>query len=93
MKVTVRDLDPKYARFLKTEYYPFGPEFPVELEVTAHEHCCYFCKHCSDIFYDMTNGPYMFWCDYDEADEDGIADKMNHIATLRVGCEKFEEGD
>ena len=24
---------------------------------------CVFCKHCSDIFYDYTNGPYMFMCD------------------------------
>ena len=25
--------------------------------------CCLFCKHCTDIFVDATNGPYMFLCD------------------------------
>ena len=24
---------------------------------------CVFCKHCTDIFYDYSNGPYMFMCD------------------------------
>ena len=24
---------------------------------------CVFCEHCTDIFYDYTNGPYMFICD------------------------------
>ena len=24
---------------------------------------CGFCKHCYDILYDYTNGPYMFFCD------------------------------
>lgn len=24
---------------------------------------CVFCKHCTDLFYDYTNGPYMFCCD------------------------------
>lgn len=24
---------------------------------------CVFCRHCTDIFYDYTNGPYMFMCD------------------------------
>ena len=27
--------------------------------------CCAFCKHCTDIFYDYTNGPYLFFCDID----------------------------
>lgn len=27
--------------------------------------CCLFCTHCTDIFYDATNGPYMFTCDRD----------------------------
>lgn len=24
---------------------------------------CLFCKHCTDVFYDYTSGPYMFMCD------------------------------
>lgn len=27
----------------------------------AHKNSCLFCKHCTDIFYDYTNGPYMFF--------------------------------
>lgn len=26
---------------------------------------CAFCKHCGDLFWDYTNGPYMFMCDKD----------------------------
>lgn len=26
---------------------------------------CVFCKHCKDLFWDYTNGPYMFMCDKD----------------------------
>lgn len=28
--------------------------------------CCLICKHCTDLFYDYTNGPYMFFCELDE---------------------------
>ena len=24
---------------------------------------CVFCKHCTDVIYDYSNGPYMFMCD------------------------------
>lgn len=27
------------------------------------ENHCVFCEHCTDIFYDYTNGPYLFFCD------------------------------
>ena len=26
------------------------------------ENHCAFCEHCADVFYDYTNGPYMFLC-------------------------------
>ncbi len=29
---------------------------------------CVFCRHCTDIFYDATSGPYMFVCLNDDAD-------------------------
>ena len=31
----------------------------------AKENSCIFCAHCTDIFWDYTNGPYMFICDAD----------------------------
>ena len=39
----------------KCEYY----------SVQAAENSCFFCQHCTDIFFDYTNGPYMFLCDED----------------------------
>ena len=39
----------------KCEYY----------SVQVAENSCFFCQHCTDIFFDYTNGPYMFICDKD----------------------------
>lgn len=39
----------------KCEYY----------SVQKAENSCFFCQHCTDIFFDYTNGPYMFICDED----------------------------
>lgn len=33
--------------------------------VMAHERSCLFCVHCTDVFWDYTNGPYAFICDID----------------------------
>lgn len=33
--------------------------------VTLPDKCCAFCSHCTDIFYDYSNGPYLFICDKD----------------------------
>lgn len=50
--------------------------------VWAPEKCCLFCKKCHDMFYDFTNGPYMFFCDIDN----NLTDKG------AIGeCEYFEE--
>ena len=40
---------------------------------------CLFCKNCTDIFYDYTNGPYMVICKLDKD-------------THQDNCENFEEG-
>lgn len=37
----------------KCEYY----------SVMAHERSCFFCRKCTDIWWDYTNGPYMFFCE------------------------------
>ena len=29
----------------------------------AHPRSCLFCDHCTDIYWDYTNGPYMVCCD------------------------------
>ena len=33
------------------------------LQYKCPDKCCLFCKHCSDIFVDYTNGPYMIICE------------------------------
>ena len=50
-----------------------------EYTVDAIEETCFFCKHCTDIFYDYTNGPYWFQCS-----------NCNEIITY-PSCDKFEE--
>ena len=31
--------------------------------VDAPARSCLFCEHCTDVFWDYANGPYMFMCD------------------------------
>lgn len=41
----------------------------------APEKCCLFCKHCDDIVWDYTNGPYMVHCDKEMDYNKGFAGK------------------
>lgn len=54
-------------------------KFPIK----APEKCCLFCKHCTDVFWDYTNGPYMFMCDLCQDSEDGYYAR----------CKDFEEDE
>lgn len=45
------------------EFKPFECENGLVYSMPA-KHCA-FCKHCTDIFYDYSNGPYMFICELD----------------------------
>ncbi len=38
---------------------PIGPG----VVVIAPERACLFCEHCTDIWWDYTSGPYLFFCD------------------------------
>ena len=49
----VKDLNPDDARIYE------GGSF----HVTAHKCSCFFCKHLTDLFWDYSSGPYMFFCD------------------------------
>lgn len=59
-------------RLYECEYY----------SVKAPPTCCLFCMFCSDIFFDYTNGPYMFICDIDDDTKIGVTGK----------CIQFVEG-
>lgn len=54
----------------------------------AHEMSCFFCKHCTDIFWDYTNGPYMLMCELPDTD-----DENQKSAFRDGGCEKFEQDE
>lgn len=43
--------------------------------------CCLFCEHCTDVYWDYINGPYMFICEL------GIEGKLRAFNNL---CESFE---
>jgi hypothetical protein len=63
--------------------YEFEHEYGCT-NVSAPEKSCFFCSHCTDIFFDYTRGPYMFICELDEYIVDG----------LNGECVKFaEDGD
>lgn len=50
---------------------------------------CVFCDHCTDIYYDYSNGPYMFAC---ELDKDKSADDNFQTEKGVIGkCEYFIE--
>lgn len=55
-------------------------------QVKAHCRSCFFCDHCTDIFWDFSNGPYMFLCDKNMFDMEAI--KKGIIGK----CKSFEEG-
>lgn len=60
--------------------------------VMAHPRSCFFCEHCTYIWYDYTVGPYMFDCDSDnvELDEHGarqVGDKVR--LGLQGKCNDF----
>ena len=41
--------------------------------------CCLFCDHCDDIFYDYTNGPYMWICDLEKDTEAGAKGECGYF--------------
>ena len=58
-----------------------------EVDVPANH--CLFCKHCTDVFWDYTNGPYAFGCDL-TSNGDGI---MEASFEPPKNCENFEEDE
>jgi len=51
----------------------------------AHPRGCLFCKHCTDVWFDYTNGPYMFLCDKHEGENDPTQQG------IRGKCKMFEK--
>lgn len=55
----------------------------------AHKHSCLFCDHCSDIFWDYSNGIYAIRCakNWDSANEEYLQIKLS----FRGKCDFFRE--
>ena len=66
------------TRNYKCDYY----------SVWAHPRSCFFCDHCTDIFFDYTNGPYMWMCELTEDGED--ASERVHLG-MTGQCTDFME--
>ena len=50
-------------RLYECEYY----------RLMAPPKCCLFCVFCTDVYFDYTNGPYMFMCARDGDTDLGVA--------------------
>lgn len=69
-----------------------GPTKLYECEyysVEAPPTSCFFCKHLTDVFWDYTNGPYLFFCDVDHDVDGNCLDKTE--SGLIGQCREFEE--
>lgn len=71
-----------------------NPEFTRKFEgdgysVMARPNSCFFCDHLTDIVFDYTNGPYMFFCDIHHMEKE---DDPDPIEVGMLGeCEDFAE--
>lgn len=52
----------------------------------ADKQNCFFCSHCTDIYYDATNGPYMSLCDK----EFDAAEGCKYFEIDKNNCEEVE---
>ena len=78
----------------RKELLPDHREYELEpgFKVGAHKRSCLFCRHCSDVWWDHTNGPYMFLCDYDNVDLPEPKEKEHDPERSFAGeCPAFEE--
>lgn len=58
----------------------------------AHKHSCLFCNHCSDIYWDYSNGIYAINCDKNWNNED-IRTEHIKSAFSNGKCEFFNESE
>lgn len=76
----------------RKELLPDHREYELEpgFKVGAHKRSCLFCRHCSDVWWDHMNGPYMFLCEFDDIP----CGKEHDPERSFVGeCPAFEEED
>lgn len=64
-----------------------GPGYTVK----AHPKSCFFCQHLTDIWWDYTNGPYMFMCEKRQMTEDSDEDPIE--IGMHGNCPDFMESE
>lgn len=74
----IRDHETQNGEFITQGLYIFDDGVGVWCPINS----CVFCKKCSDIWYDYSNGPYMYACE-----EGNDLTEKGHIGE----CEKFED--
>ena len=60
-------------------------------KIGAHKHSCLFCKHCSDIFWDYSNGIYAIFCDIEWNNAESMSEHIN--LSFKGKCKSFEESE
>lgn len=75
--------NPNFTR----EYTFFDSITP--LTIRAHPKACFFCDHCTDIYWDYSHGPYAFVCEKHSC----LDDAWDEILTNGLSgiCPEFEE--
>lgn len=70
---------------MKYECGPFKYDLP--------DHACVFCKHCTDVFWDYSNGIYNLFCDKYKLPTCSNGTLIGHIdnGNLSGKCTDFEE--
>lgn len=59
-------------------------KFKIGFKTYCSTKSCFICKHCTDIFYDATNGPYLAICDMGK---DADSDECNDFVVDMDSCE------
>lgn len=59
----------EFTREYKCKYY----------SLKAHPRSCFFCDHLTDIFWDYSHGPYMFFCEIEQDTDTGICGKCKQF--------------
>lgn len=76
---------------MKKYIVTYDPIFPKKILVAEGE--CLVCKHCTDMFYDYTNGPYMVMCKYTYINYDGNEEDLSDLKIYGESCDKYEYDD
>ena len=69
-----------------SRYYTLRDSFGPPMTIKVHnDNDCLFCNHCTDVFWDYANGPYMMGCELDRPEISEAKTPEEHT------CEMFIE--